>query len=71
MAWSMIPTPGTKYGPCKEECSHKDCNQSRSIANKICPYCNQFIGYEKPFCIDENKNTCHYSCLIYDIEKGE
>lgn len=48
-----IQKPGKKFGPCKGQCSHKDCSQSRSIATIcVCRLCNKVIGWEAPFYMD-------------------
>lgn len=49
MAAGTITTPGTKYGPCKETCKHKDCAGTRAMAASICPGCKKAIGYNAPF----------------------
>jgi len=56
MAAGILPLPGTKIGPCKEECKHKDCAHTRQIAESICPECQKAIGYETRF---------------YNLRKGE
>jgi len=55
MAFSMIPAPGTKLGPCKSMCQHRDCAASRQEAEKVCPGCEKIIGYETPMTILRDK----------------
>lgn len=49
MAAGFLSKPGTKFGPCKELCSHKDCQETRSMAKALCKYCNKPIGYDRGF----------------------
>lgn len=49
MAAGYIQPPGSEYGPCKEECRHVDCAQTRTMAESVCKYCEQIIGYERGF----------------------
>lgn len=64
MAAGKLPAPGSKIkvngkwqwiGPCVAVCKHKDCNETRSMANAICPHCSKPIGYETRF-YDERSN---------------
>lgn len=47
MAWSILPEPGTEYGPCAETCAHTDCAATRQMAGLICPFCGEPLGYGK------------------------
>ena len=49
MGWSLLPKPGTKTGPCKDECEHIDCAKTRSMAESMCSICDEEIGYERAF----------------------
>ena len=49
MAAGTLAAPGTKYGPCKKECKHTDCTNTRQMAESICPECKKPIGYETRF----------------------
>ena len=49
MAAITVPAPGTKYGPCGEPCSHRDCAESRRMAAVVCRFCDESIGYERRF----------------------
>lgn len=49
MAAGILSLPGTKHGPCKNECKHKDCAGTRKMAESICPRCEKAIGYETRF----------------------
>ena len=51
MAAGRLPKPGTKLGPCKDECKHIDCKKTREMAWSICKYCGIVIDYEKRFYI--------------------
>jgi hypothetical protein len=45
MAAGVLPKPGTKFGPCKKACVHRDCILTRKMAEAKCPKCGQPIGY--------------------------
>ena len=47
MAWMKFATPGSKYGPCKGNCSHRDCADTRNLAAGFCVLCEKKIGYGK------------------------
>jgi len=49
MAAGVLSSPGTKYGPCKTDCKHKDCAEARKMARSICPKYQKAIGYEIRF----------------------
>lgn len=66
MAASVIPAPGTKYGPCKS-CKHIDCAESRRMAESICTVCAKPIGYQVRYCRDDDAvegALAHEGCLI-------
>ena len=46
MAAGILPNPGTKYGPCKTECKHRDCANTREDAQRLCSLCQRSINYE-------------------------
>ena len=67
-----IRKPGKKYGPCKVECPHRDCAESRRIATVCtCRLCDKTIGWETRFYIDPDDppgvlvlpNYVHADCL--------
>jgi len=45
MAAGILPAPGTKVGPCKTACKHRDCAQTKAEAASLCPFCEKAIGY--------------------------
>lgn len=49
MAAGILPKPGTKVGPCKGKCSHRDCAQTRQDAATPCRFCQKPIGYGENF----------------------
>jgi len=72
MAYMILPKPGSKYGPCEENCSHRDCKATREDAAKICRICREPIGYKTAFYKDSQTTDglVHASCLMNEIEKG-
>lgn len=57
-----ISKPGSKSGPCAEECGHIACIKLREKAEKICPICKKPIGYEK-FSREYEERIFHARCL--------
>lgn len=53
MAAGEVQNPGSKYGPCRNECTHIDCKGLREIANSTCRLCKAPIGYENAFYLDD------------------
>lgn len=45
MAAGILPAPGTKVGPCKAICKHRDCGQTKADAATPCRFCGKAIGY--------------------------
>lgn len=45
MAAGILPKPGTKLGPCKTKCQHRDCAQTKQNAAEMCRFCMKMIGY--------------------------
>ena len=41
MAASRLPAPGTEYGPCKNKCQHRDCQQMKDMAETKCGICDK------------------------------
>lgn len=64
MAASSLPAPGTKLGPCAipDQCRHKDCDETRAMADTCCGYCRDFIGYERRFYRVEGLDLVHAEC---------
>lgn len=62
MAASVIPTSGSKYGHCEEDCNHRDCDEQRCMASSLCKECGEPIGYEIRFYRDEF-GLSHARCL--------
>lgn len=52
MGWITNAAPGTKFGPCKKPCKHRDCEASRVEATTECYLCHKHIGYETKFYCD-------------------
>lgn len=74
MAPGRLPKPGTQYGPCVEACQHKDCAAIRAMAERICPYCSEPIGYERGFYIsggERGESYAHSVCLEEAIERKQ
>ena len=68
MAAGRLPFPGTKYGPCNEPCSHKDCNETERMSESTCKYCTKKIGYETRFYQLEDNTLVHAACHEEAIE---
>jgi hypothetical protein len=69
MAAGRLPLPGSKFGPCLDGCDHIDCNHTRTMAETICSYCEQAIGYDRGFYMLDEKKIVHSSCHEDAIEK--
>jgi hypothetical protein len=67
MAASRLPAPGTKYGPCIEDCDHIDCQKTRSMAATRCRWCAWPIGYRQDF-YQVGEDLAHASCEERRIE---
>ena len=48
MAAVALPKPGSKHGPCAEECRHIDCALTRAQAASGCWVCEKPIGFGVP-----------------------
>lgn len=76
MAATALPRPGTEYGPCAEPCAHRDCAASRRMADEVCRFCGEAIGYETYFYDDPQKpegdslvrGLVHAPCLERSLE---
>jgi hypothetical protein len=63
MGYSAIPALGSKYGPCKGECVHRDCLATRRDAAKECSICKTPIGYETNYYRNEEGGLEHAACV--------
>lgn len=70
MAAGTIPKPGTVFGPCETPCQHRDCAVTRSMAAALCTTCNEPIGYEARFYLDDadSQRLHHAVCLESILE---
>jgi len=72
MAAGRLPTPGTEYGPCADTtCQHLDCKATRQLAERVCKYCLEPIGYERGFYILGGRNhedAVHSACYEDALE---
>jgi hypothetical protein len=67
MAASRLPSPGTKLGPCKRKCEHRDCAETRRMSESICRICSKPIGYETRF-YGDGPGFVHAICLEDEVE---
>lgn len=70
MAAGFLSPPGTKHGPCSPTCNHLDCEACRAMAESICPYCGQPIGYERLFYRLDNTELAHADCVEERTEES-
>jgi len=73
MAWSTLPKPGKTVngeyiGPCIDECSHRDCLETRRMAMTRCHFCEKTIGFEAPFQKDQDGRLVHFLCAVTEVE---
>ncbi len=64
MAASILPGPGSIWGPCDEPCSHSDCGLTHEQARTECELCNEPIGFENRFYDDREHGLVHAGCLL-------
>lgn len=72
MAAGSLPKPGTKYGPCKSDCEHRDCAETRHMAAENCGICDTPIGYDVRFYDErgrDGRNLVHAVCLEDEVEQ--
>jgi hypothetical protein len=62
MAASALASPGTVAGPCNGPCSHRDCAETRRMADANCVICLHPIGFNRRFYI-LGEGPVHASCL--------
>ena len=67
MAQGRLPQPGSKFGPCKTACAHKDCAATREDAATACRICNEPIGYDTGFYREDGKVLVHASCAHAEV----
>lgn len=66
MAAGILSAPDTPYGPCSTPCNHKDCNETRRMANSECVVCGKPIGYDTRFyvaSVGQINEYQHAACL--------
>jgi len=68
MAAGVLPKPGTKYGPCKKDCKHRDCSLTRGDAMRLCSFCHKPIGYGVRY-YRSDAGLDHAVCAEDDAEK--
>ena len=66
MAAGVLPKPGKvvrgkEIGPCTDQCNHKQCKQTRNMANTKCYICDERIGYETKF-YETETGLVHSQC---------
>ncbi len=73
MAASILPKPGTEVGPCISLCKHKDCAETRRMAEAECSCCGKPIGYDVRFYdlinpMGRAKGLTHFLCAVNERE---
>jgi hypothetical protein len=59
----IIYKPGSKYGPCSNQCDHVDCNANKEMSEQRCMKCGAPIGYEREFLVESDGNAIiHNDC---------
>lgn len=72
MAVGILQKPGTKLGPCKKACKHRDCAQTRADAATACRFCNKPIGYGETFYRARLSGALgHAFCVDEAVEKND
>ncbi len=67
MAAGILTPPGGQFGPCAELCQHSDCKSTRIIAETLCRFCANPIGFNRRFYNDNG--YVHASCLEDAVEQ--
>jgi hypothetical protein len=72
MAASALAEPGTKFGPCRKGCAHRDCAANRATAAAECRFCSAPIGYDTAFYRDDEPRVgwVHAVCFETAVEQG-
>lgn len=64
MGWSIVPEPGTKYGPCKDDCEHLDCADWRRVIGSPCSICGEPIEPGQAIQYDTDpEQPAHTGCV--------
>jgi hypothetical protein len=72
MAAGVLPKPGSKFGPCRAACKHRDCQQTKRDAFTVCRFCSQSIGYDVRFVRARlSGSLAHESCLESAVERND
>lgn len=70
MASGMIANPGTKLGPCRKQCEHRDCAENRALVAKLCRICGKPIGYMTSFFQEDNwASVVHADCALDEVDR--
>jgi len=67
MAAGILITLGGQFGPCADLCQHSDCKSTRIIAETLCRFCANPIGFNRRFYNDNG--YVHASCLEDAVEQ--
>lgn len=68
MAAGVLPKPGTELGPCTEDCQHRDCAETRRMAESKCHLCGEPIDYGVRFYADADQLS-HARCAEEKAER--
>lgn len=71
MAAGILPKPGTKYGPCRKLCLHRDCNSIKLDARAKCHICSKPIGYNVRFYREDDGRLVHALCIELQVEQEQ
>lgn len=72
MAAGIFQAPGTKVGPCKTSCQHRDCKQTKAEAASACRFCQKPIGYGVGFIRARLTGAlAHAVCVEEAVERND
>ena len=72
MAAGILQKPGSKVGPCREACKHRDCQQTRQDAAALCPFCRKAISYGVGFYRARlSGDLAHAMCFEEAVERND
>jgi hypothetical protein len=72
MAAGILPKPGSKVGPCKTQCKHRDCQQTKAEAAAACRFCGKPIGYGVGFYRSRlSGELAHAFCFEEAVERND
>jgi len=72
MAAGILSAPGTRVGPCKTACKHRDCAQTKADAAAFCVFCGKAIGYGVGFFRARLSDAlAHALCLEDAVERND